>query len=106
MPFMTDQPHHTVAQLVAALPAHAVSGPLDARVTAVTYASGDVIPGAAFVAVPGRKVDGHVYISDALARGAVLVAGERSLPDGFPADRAYVQVADARRELGTLSAAF
>jgi UDP-N-acetylmuramoyl-L-alanyl-D-glutamate--2,6-diaminopimelate ligase len=59
-----------------------------------------------FVAVPGRKADGHAYISDALARGAVLVVGEQPLPDGFPADRAYVQVADARREMGTLSAAF
>jgi UDP-N-acetylmuramoyl-L-alanyl-D-glutamate--2,6-diaminopimelate ligase len=106
MPFMTDQSHPTIAQLVAALPALAVSGPLDATVTAMTYASGDVIPGAAFVAVPGRKADGYDYISDALAHGAVLVTGERSLPDGFPADRTYVQVADARRELGTLSVAF
>ena len=103
---MSDQQQSTVAQLVAALPTLAVSGPLDATVTAVTYSSSDVIPGAAFVAIPGRKADGHAYIPDALARGAVLVVGERPRPPDFLSDRAYAQVADARRELGTLSAAF
>ena len=103
---MSDQQQPTVAQLVAALPTLAVSGPLDTTVTAVTYSSSDVIPGAAFVAIPGRKADGHAYIPDALARGAVLVVGERPRPPDFPADRTYAQVADARRELGTLSAAF
>lgn len=103
---MSNQPHPTVAQLVAALPTLAVSGPLDATVTALTYSSGDVNPGAAFVAIPGRKADGHAYIPDALAHGAILIVGERPHPPDFPSDRAYAQVADARRELGTLSAAF
>jgi len=103
---MNDQPQPIAAQLVAALPTIAVSGPLDVAVTAVTYASADVIPGAAFVAVRGRKADGHAYIPDALTRGAILVVGEQPKPANFPADRAYAQVEDARRELGTLSAAF
>jgi UDP-N-acetylmuramoyl-L-alanyl-D-glutamate--2,6-diaminopimelate ligase len=103
---MNDQSQPTAAQLVAALPTLAVSGALDATVTAVTYSSSDVIPGAAFVAIPGRKADGHAYIPDALARGAILVVGERPQPPDFPPNRAYAQVADARRELGTLSAAF
>src|SRR4029077_2744730 len=98
-PRMSDQQQSTVAQLIAALPTLAVSGPLDATVTAVTYSSSDVISGAAFVAIPGRKADGHAYIPDALARGAVLIVGEQRLPDGFPTDRTYIQVADARREL-------
>jgi UDP-N-acetylmuramoyl-L-alanyl-D-glutamate--2,6-diaminopimelate ligase len=99
-------PHPTVAELVAALPTLAVSGPLEGAVTAVTYASGDAITGAAFVAIPGRKADGRAYIRDALARGAILVVGEQPAPTTFPADRVYAQVVDARRELGTLSAAF
>jgi UDP-N-acetylmuramoyl-L-alanyl-D-glutamate--2,6-diaminopimelate ligase len=103
---MSDQSQPIVAQLVVALPTLAVSGPLGATVTAVTYSSSDVIPGAAFVAIPGRKADGYMYIPDALTRGAVLVVGERPRPPDFPSDRVYAQVADARRELGTLSAAF
>ncbi len=103
---MTDQQEPTVAQLVAAVPSIAVSGSQEGVVTAVTYASGEVVPGAAFVAIPGRKVDGHAYIPDALAHGALLVVGEQPPPDDFPADRTYAQVANARRELGALSAAF
>jgi UDP-N-acetylmuramoyl-L-alanyl-D-glutamate--2,6-diaminopimelate ligase len=103
---MNDQLRPTVAQLVAALPAFAVSGSLDAMVTAITNASVEAVPGAAFVAIPGRKADGRAYIPDALARGAVLIVGEQPAPDDFPADRAYAQVADARRELATLSAVF
>ena len=103
---MTDQVEPTVAQLVAALPSIAVCGPQEGVVTAVTYVSGEAVPGAAFVAIPGRKVDGHAYIPDALAHGALLVVGEQPPPDDFPADRTYAQVANARRELGALSAAF
>jgi UDP-N-acetylmuramoyl-L-alanyl-D-glutamate--2,6-diaminopimelate ligase len=103
---MEDGYHPTIAELVAALPKLALTGPLHGGVTDVTYASSEVTPGAAFVAIPGRKADGGAFIPDALARGAVLVVGERPAPDGFPADRTYAQVADARRELGTLSSAF
>jgi UDP-N-acetylmuramoyl-L-alanyl-D-glutamate--2,6-diaminopimelate ligase len=55
-----------------------------------------VIPRAAFVAIPGRKADGHAYIPDALARGAILIVGEQPCPPDFPPDRAYAQVADTR----------
>src|SRR5262249_54414828 len=47
----------------------------------------------------------HRFIAEALARGAALVVGEESLPAEFPPERTYVQVAESRRELGTLSAA-
>jgi UDP-N-acetylmuramoyl-L-alanyl-D-glutamate--2,6-diaminopimelate ligase len=103
---MSDQQQPAITDLVAALPTLAVSGPLAGAVTAVTYASSDVTPGAAFVAIPGRKADGHAYIPDALARGAAVVVGEQPKPADFPADRVYAQVGDARRELGTLAAAF
>jgi len=103
---MTVEQQPTIANLIAALPTNTVSGPLEGVVTAVTYTSQEVIPGAAFVAIPGRKADGHAYIQDALARGAALIVGERPAPGNFPADRAYAQVKDARRELGTLSSAF
>ncbi len=92
--------------LIGALPALEVSGQGTADVTAVTYRSDEVIPGACFVAIPGRRSDGHAFIADALARGAVLVMGEAPVPVDFPLDRTYVRVADSRRELGTLAATF
>lgn len=92
--------------LLAEVPVVAVTGSRVGLVTSVTYRSSDVAPGACFVAVRGRKTDGHAYIADALARGAILVVGEDAPPAEFPPDRTYAQVADSRRELGTLAAAF
>lgn len=105
---MAEEQHRQVeiARLLAEVPAQAVTGASGQVVTGVTSSSAEVEPGGCFVAVRGRRVDGHTYIPDALARGAVLVVGEESVPADLPSDRAYLQVADSRRELGTLAAAF
>lgn len=95
-----------VGQLLAAIPALAVAGSQTGVVTDVTCSSADVTPGASFVAVRGRRADGHAYIADALSRGAALIMGEDPAPANLPAGCTYVQVADSRRELGTLAAAF
>lgn len=73
-------------------------------VTAVTHNSAWVTPGQAFVALRGRRHDGHFYIADALARGAVLIVGEGFHGSaGLPVP--YLKVADARQALGDLAAA-
>jgi UDP-N-acetylmuramoyl-L-alanyl-D-glutamate--2,6-diaminopimelate ligase len=94
-----------VSALLAAIPVLEVAGSRAGAVSAITYSSGEVTPGACFVAMRGRKTDGHAYIPDALARGAVLVVGEDIAPADLPADRTYARVADSRRELGMLAAA-
>lgn len=49
-------------------------GPVgDPEITALHEASGDVLPGAMFVAIPGNVTDGHRFISDAVSRGASAV---------------------------------
>jgi UDP-N-acetylmuramoyl-L-alanyl-D-glutamate--2,6-diaminopimelate ligase len=93
-------------ELLAALPAAQVHGPATGAVTAVTHDSTAVTAGACFVAIPGRRADGHDFIADALARGAALVVGQRPTPAGFPAHRTYARVADARRDLAVLAGAF
>lgn len=95
-----------MADLVAVVPALAMRGTGKGAVTAITYSSREVMPGACFVAIRGKWTDGHAYIPDALARGAALVVGEAPVPEDFPPDRTYVRVADPRRELGALAAAF
>lgn len=92
--------------LLAAALALEVSGPQEGAIAAVTYRSDEVGPGACFVAIRGRRADGHAYIAAALARGAALVVGEEARPADFPPDRTYARVADARRALGLLAAAF
>lgn len=95
-----------IAALLSALPAREIQGPRSGMVTGVTSSSEAVTPGACFVAIRGRRTDGHAHIGDALARGAALVVGEDPAPADFPADRTYARVSDSRCELGTLAAAF
>ena len=62
-----------------------------------------VVPGSLFVALPGERTDGHRFVSDALAAGAVAVLVERevSLPAGT--DAAVVRVADSLRAFQDLA---
>jgi UDP-N-acetylmuramoyl-L-alanyl-D-glutamate--2,6-diaminopimelate ligase len=95
-----------IAELLEALAPSEIFGSRSGQITAVSYTSHEVVPGASFVAVRGRKTDGHTYIPDALQRGALLIVGEDPAPPGFPAELTYVRVVDTRRALGALSAAF
>ena len=76
----------------------------DPDVTAITEDSRRVAPGTLFVAVPGTSLDGHRYIGDAAARGAVAVAAERG---GFvPGPLAEVRVTSSRKALAEFAARF
>jgi UDP-N-acetylmuramoyl-L-alanyl-D-glutamate--2,6-diaminopimelate ligase len=76
----------------------------DTEITApVVESSTDVQPGGVFVAWRGLNVDGHDFITDAVARGAAAVVGERDLEDiGVP----YARVASAQAATGHLAAAY
>lgn len=65
-----------------------------------------IVPGSCFVALRGERVDGHDYISEAIAAGAAAVLLERpqaELPEG--SDVALVQVGDTLLALQELAAA-
>ncbi len=58
-----------------------------------------VEPGDLFVAIPGVDVDGHRFVGEAVAAGAVAVLGERpvdALSETPGGDFTYVRVVDAR----------
>jgi UDP-N-acetylmuramoyl-L-alanyl-D-glutamate--2,6-diaminopimelate ligase len=61
-------------------------------------------PGMLFVAVRGAALDGHDYVADAVARGAVAVVAERAVdvPDHVP----IVVTGSAREALAGLAARF
>ncbi|MDF8266041.1 UDP-N-acetylmuramoyl-L-alanyl-D-glutamate--2,6-diaminopimelate ligase [Luteipulveratus flavus] len=67
-------------------------------VSAVTHDSRDVVPGGAFVAIPGFLADGVDFVPQAMERGAALVIAERDVP-GAP----VAVVPDARRALARLA---
>jgi UDP-N-acetylmuramoyl-L-alanyl-D-glutamate--2,6-diaminopimelate ligase len=76
----------------------------DPDVLSITEDSRRVDAGTMFVAVPGTSLDGHVYIPDAVARGAIAVVVER---DGLvPGHIARIQVSSSRKALADLAARF
>ena len=82
----------------------ACHGDLAAEIDDIAFDSRLVRPGNLFVALPGRRSDGNVYIQDALRRGAAAVVSQSpEPPPGL--DVPYVVVADANLALSRLSAA-
>lgn len=73
------------------------------EITGIVADSRIVLPGNIFVACKGEFADGHLFIQDALERGAAVVVGTDALSDlSVP----YFQVPDSRKALAHLSAGF
>jgi len=79
----------------------AVEGNGDVDVTGIAYDSRRVEAGDLFVAVQGLHVDGHHYLADAVARGAVAVAIERG---AAPPGVTVLRMASTRIGLAELAA--
>ncbi len=79
-------------------------GTPDPDVSGVTHNAAWVQPGMAFVAIRGARFDGHSFLADVAARGAVLVLGE-GLPDGVASPLPYLRVPEARAALADVAAA-
>jgi UDP-N-acetylmuramoyl-L-alanyl-D-glutamate--2,6-diaminopimelate ligase len=90
--------------LLAALPEGSLLGvDGDTEVTApVVEAHHELLPGGVFVARAGLGRDGHDFIPQAIAGGAVAIVGERELSLSVP----YARVRDAQQAIGYLAAAY
>jgi UDP-N-acetylmuramoyl-L-alanyl-D-glutamate--2,6-diaminopimelate ligase len=75
-----------------------------AAVTSITSDSRSVRPGTVFVAVKGTSQDGHEFIAQAEAAGAIAIVGEDPAPKGL--NIPYLRVASSRLELARLAAVF
>ena len=74
------------------------------KIARIVFDSRQVEAGSLFVAVPGGTRDGHLFISDAVNRGAAAVVGEQPLATGdIPVP--YIQVQNSRQALAHLAAA-
>jgi UDP-N-acetylmuramoyl-L-alanyl-D-glutamate--2,6-diaminopimelate ligase len=89
---------------------HTTAAGANPSIHLVTADSRTVQPGALFVVIRGERVDGHRFLPQVAADGAVAAIGTESptalaraglaLPENFP----YVQVEDSRRALAICSA--
>ena len=74
----------------------------DPEIAALCHDSRQVVPGALFVAVEGFSMDGHRFVPDAIARGAVaVVCGEP-----VEAEAVVIRVDDPRMALASLAVDF
>ena len=79
------------------------TGDMEVRVKDIVFDSRNVEKGSAFVAIKGTQVDGHEYISAALAKGATIVVCE-TLPEEIVSGVTYVQVVNSAKALGIMAA--
>lgn len=92
---------HELAQIVRGAVVNHGDAPLECN--AVTASSSHVDPGALFVAVRGFSVDGHAFVSEAFARGALAAVVEDVHALG---GKPGIVVAGSRAALSRLAAAF
>ncbi len=85
-----------VAMAVGARPV-AVSG----RIEGVATDTRTMVPGCLFIALRGARFDGHAFLREAAARGAVAAITDRPCEAGWPP---CLAVADTRLALGRLAA--
>ena len=64
-------------QLLAGVPLTGEPYSQDMEITSISYDTRTLLPGALFVALPGAKTDGSLYIDEALAKGAAAVVCRR-----------------------------
>lgn len=94
--------------MLKALKLSELSGPLAGRLLAddcsfdgVSIDSRAIKPGQLFIALAGPRFDGHDYLNEVAAKGAVGVLVEREVPDStLP----QLLVSDTRQALGQLGA--
>ena len=69
-----------LSALIQGIPGLQVDGDAHVEITQVGHDSRAVVPGALYIALPGRYYNGTRYIPDALANGAAAVAVQGDHP--------------------------
>ena len=101
-----------LSQLLKALPEKRTHGNLDVNVRGLASDSRLVQPGDLFIAIKGLNTDGHDFVSQAIAQGAVAAVVEReSIPLSSPEspltpEFPLITVPDSRAALAYLAAAW
>lgn len=94
----------TLGQLINGLEVIGTGGELGTAISGICYDSRKVRAGSLFVCLQGSRLDGHAFIGDALAAGAVAVMGESIAPEGLPVP--FVRVPNSRAALAAISSVF
>ncbi len=82
-----------------------VKGDINKDVTGLEIDSRLVMPGSAFIALPGTQADGHNFISKAIEQGACAVVCQ-TMPETLSEGVTYVQYEDTTAVVGPLATIF
>ncbi len=93
-----------LSELIKGIDVLEVSGTSDSQVAHLVYDSRKVRPHTLFVAIPGEHTDGHRFVSEAVAKGAVAVVYQNPLPS-VP-EATYIRVRDSQKALAQLASVF
>lgn len=94
----------TLSKLLEKVDCIYVNGDVETEITSIEYDSRKVQKGSVFVCLKGFQSDGHDFAQMAVEKGATALLVE-DLPD-FDTDAVVVQVADSRKALAYLAAAW
>ncbi|MBI5140807.1 MAG: UDP-N-acetylmuramoyl-L-alanyl-D-glutamate--2,6-diaminopimelate ligase [Nitrospirae bacterium] len=92
-------------ELVAAAGGVCVSGPCVGDICGIAYDSRSIRPGFLFAAMKGAETDGRQFIAQAVANGAIAVAGENIADYAVPGI-SMIECDDMRTATASMSAAF
>jgi UDP-N-acetylmuramoyl-L-alanyl-D-glutamate--2,6-diaminopimelate ligase len=96
----------SLASLVEAVSGAQVRGDLSRAVRGLAHDSRRVEPGFLFAALPGQKTDGHLFIPQALERGACAVLAEAGRDELQTGDATLILVPRTRPALAAMAASF
>ncbi len=82
-----------------------VKGDINAPILELSISSLEHKEGFLFFAIVGENTDGHIYIDDAISKGARAIVCEK-FPEEIKEGVSYVRVADTKKELVTISSNF
>ncbi len=94
-----------IGELIQSIEVLQCIGDTGREVFSVCFDSREVCPGSLFVAQRGTQVDGHAFIGQAVAQGAVCIVLEE-MPERLDANVCYLQVRDASLALAFIADAF
>jgi UDP-N-acetylmuramoyl-L-alanyl-D-glutamate--2,6-diaminopimelate ligase len=102
--------HQLFSYFGAIKPNAAIDDILQQEVTSICFDARQVKPNSVFIAIKGTEVDGHSFISQAIANGAIALVVENQsralglIPDSYP--YVVLEVPDTRQILDILAARF
>jgi UDP-N-acetylmuramoyl-L-alanyl-D-glutamate--2,6-diaminopimelate ligase len=94
-----------LSQLLYKVPLEETSGDMNLLVEGLTFDSRKATSGMVFIAIQGTQTDGHDFIRQAIATGAIAIVYQNDLVEKQPG-LTYIRVKDSAFALGQMAAHF